>query len=141
MFPYLYFTGAMLKFLTSSTDSSQSASGGTEPASYRTGTDEPASSSSAGTGADEPFTPSTGTDESHAAASGSTSSPGPVQPALSSTDTGEEQAASATIHTTTCAQQASEANIFGVQLGGPLSRILPRAPWRSEPALYVQMFV
>lgn len=69
----------MLKFLTSSTESSQSASGGTEQ--DKTGTDEP---------------PSTST--------------GPVQPPLSSTDTGEEQAASATIHTTMCAQQASEAS-------------------------------
>ena len=53
----------MLKFLTSSTESSQSASGGTEP--DKTGTDEP---------------PSTNTEQSYAAASASTSSStGPVQ--------------------------------------------------------------
>lgn len=59
----------MLKFLsTSSTGSSQSASGGTEPGSSNTGTDE-------------------------TVASGSTNSAGPVQPSLSS-GTGEEQTAS-----------------------------------------------
>jgi hypothetical protein len=32
--------------------------------------------------------------------------------------------------------QVRRLNILGVQLGGPLGRILPRAPWRSEPALW-----